>query len=88
MKPNVKKEDEADHFLVRCNVNVEMKKKQYLGYVHLNKSSGDVVYAKCYCPIGGAGGRCRHVAATLLQFLDYIELGLSDVPNDKTCTQD
>ena len=34
------------------------------------------------------GGRCKHVAANLLQLLDYIELGLSDIPDDKSCTQE
>ena len=86
VKPNVKK-DEAVHFLVRCYVNAEMKKKQYLVYVHLHQHSGDVTYAKCYCP-AGAGGCCKHVAATLYQLLDYIELGLSDIPDDTTCTQE
>ena len=87
VKPNVKKGNEAVHFLVRCHVNAEMKKKQYLVYVHLHQHSGDIAYAKCYCP-AGAGGCCKYVAATLYQLLDYIELGLSDVPDDKTCTQE
>ena len=86
VKPNVKK-GEAAHFLVRCYVNAEMKRKQYLVYVHLHQHSGDVTYAKCNCP-AGAGGCCKHVAATLYQLLDYIELGLSDIPDDKTCTQE
>lgn len=85
VKPNVKK-GEAVHFLVRCFINAEMKRKQYLVYVHLHQHSGDVTYAKCNCP-AGAGGCCKHVAATLYQLLDYIELGLSDIPDDKTCTQ-
>ena len=87
VKPNVKKGNEAVHFLVRCHVNAEMKKKQYLVYVHLHQHSGDIAYAKCYCP-AGAGGCCKHIAATLYQFLHYIELGLSDVPDDKSCTQE
>ena len=37
VKPNVKKGNEAVHFLVRCHVNAEMKKKQYLVYVHLHQ---------------------------------------------------
>ena len=86
VKPNVKK-GEAVHFLVRCYVNAEMKRKQYLVYVHLHQHSGDVTYAKCNCP-AGVGGCCKHVAATLYQLLDYIELGLSDIPDDKTCTQE
>ncbi len=39
------------------------------------------------CP-AGVGGRCRHVAATLFQVLNYIELGLSDIPDEKTCTEE
>ncbi len=39
------------------------------------------------CPAGVAG-RCKHVAATLFQLLDYIELGLSDIPDEKTCTEE
>ena len=84
VKPNVKKGNEAVHFLVRCHVNAAMKKKQYLVYVHLHQHSGDIAYAKCYCP----AGCCKHVAATLFELLDYIELGLSDIPDDKTCTQE
>ena len=84
IKPNVKKGNEAVHFLVRCHVNAEMKKKQYLVYVHLHQHSGDIAYAKCYCP----AGCCKHVAATLYQVLNYIKLGLSDIPDDKTCTQE
>ena len=87
VKPNVKKGNETVHFLVRCHVNAEMKKKQYLVSVHLHQHSGDIAYAKCYCP-AGAGGCCKHVAASLYQLLDYIELGLSDIPDDKTCTQE
>jgi hypothetical protein len=87
VKSNVKKGDERIYFLVRCNVFAEMWKKQYVVYVHLDQSSGDVVFAKCCCP-AGIGGCCKHVAATLFQLLDYIELGLSEIPDDKTCTQE
>ena len=87
VKPNVKKGGEAVYFVVRCNVNAEMKKKQYTVYVHLIQTTGNVDYAKCQCP-AGAGGRCKHVAATLFQLLDFIELGLSDIPNEKTCTEE
>jgi hypothetical protein len=64
-----------------------MRKKQYIVYVHLDQSSGDVVFSKCCCPVG-VGGRCKHVAATLFQLLVCVELGLSDIPDDKTCTQE
>ena len=34
-----------------------------------------------------AGGCCKHVAAGLFQVLDFIELELTEVPDDLTCTQ-
>ena len=83
----MKKGGEAVYFLVRCNVNVEMKKKQYTLYVHLIQATRNVDYAKCQCP-AGAGGRCKHIAVTLFQLLDFIELGLSDIPDEKTCTEE
>ena len=83
----MKKGGEAVYFVVWCNVNAEMKKKQYNVYVHLIQTTGNVDYAKCQCP-AGAGGRCKHVAATLFQLLHFIELGLSDIPDEKTCTEE
>ena len=56
-------------------------------YDHLIQTTGNVDYAKCQCP-AGAGGRCKHVAATLFQLLIFIELGLSDIPDEKTCTEE
>ena len=79
----VKKGNDAVHFLIRCQVNAQMRKKD----VHLDQTSGDIVFAKCHCP-AGAGGRCKHVAALLFQLLDFIELGLTEIPDDKTCTQE
>ena len=87
VKPNIKKGDIEVNFIIRCHVYAEMKKLQYLVYVHLDQYTGKVVHAKCQCP-AGAGGCCKHVAAALFQLLDYVELGLSDVPDDKTCTQE
>ena len=66
----VKKGNDAVHFLIRCQVNAQMRKKD----VHLDQTSGDIVFAKCHCP-ARAGGRCKHVAALLFQLLDFIELG-------------
>ena len=56
-------------------------------YVHLIQATRNVDYAKCQCP-AGAGGRCKHIAVTLFQLLDLIELGLSDIPDEKTCTEE
>lgn len=70
VKPNVKKGDKAIYFLVRCHVFAEMRKKQYIVYVHLDQSNGDVAFAKCSCP---GGTTC---SSYFFQLLDYIELGL------------
>ena len=85
VKSKVKKGNDAVHFFVRCQVSAQMRKKEYLVYVHLDQTSGDIVFAKCHCP-AGAGGRCKHVAALLFQLLDFIELGLTEIPDDKRMT--
>ena len=72
-------------FLVNCNVVASMKKDRYEVYIHLCQKSGEVFYAKCSCK-AGAGGCCKHVAATLYQLVDYKELNAKTVPDDKTCT--
>ena len=75
-----------DKFLVKANVHVAMKQKSYVVYVHLNQATGEVIHGHCLCK-AGKGGRCKHVAALLFQVIDYIQLELSEVPDDLTCTQ-
>lgn len=58
---------------------------KYSTTVSLGKLSGCVVSAQCDCK-AGAGGCCKHVAALLYNILDYVELGLGDIPADKSCT--
>ena len=87
VKPDVKKGDENKCFLVRCLVSAEMWKKQYKVYVHLTQPHGDIDFVRCVCPAGKTG-LCKHVAALLFQLLDYIELGLNEVPDSLTCTQE
>ena len=72
-------------FLVKCSVVASMKKTNYTVYVHLCQISGDIFYAKCNCKLG-AGGCCKHVAAVLYQLVDYRQLNVQSVPEDKTCT--
>ena len=83
IKPNVL--DKSKLFLVKSRVCASMKQQSYTVYVHLSQTNGKVVQAMCSCK-GGAGGCCKHVAATLFQIHDFCELGLSTVPDDKTCT--
>ena len=86
VKPNVLKGDET-FFLVKSNVHASMKKTNYTVYVHLNQTStGKVSHANCSCK-AGQGGCCKHVAALLFQILDFIELELTVVQEDLTCTQ-
>ena len=83
VKSNIKKG--TGFFLlsfVCCQVNAEMKKQDYEVYVHLSQVTGDIVYAKCQCS-GGASGHCKHVVAILFQLLDFCELELSQVPDEK-----
>ena len=74
------------HFLVKACVSASMKKQIYIVYVHLNQNTGEVTHGSCTCK-AGKGGCCKHVAAVLFQILDYIELELTEVPHDLTCTQ-
>ena len=62
-----------------------MKNQVYTVYVHLLQDEGKVLKANCSCN-AGAGGCCKHIAATLFQIHDFVELGLSTVPDDKSCT--
>ena len=87
VKGNIKKGEDFPYFLVHCQVNAEMKRQDDEVYVHLNQVTGDIVYAKCQCP-AGASGRCKHVVAVLFQLLDFCELELSQVPDEKTCTEE
>ena len=73
-------------FIVKCNVVASMKKYKYEVYVHLCQHTGEMFYAKCNCK-AGAGGCCKHVAAVLYQLVDYKELDIKSVPDDKVCTE-
>jgi len=59
---------------------------KYSVIIYLAKRSGCVTGAKCNCK-AGAGGCCKHVAALLYSILDFTELGLKEIPQDKTCTE-
>ena len=85
VKADVLKGSET-HFLVKACVSASKKKQIYIVYVHLNQNTGEVTHGSCTCK-AGKGGCCKHVAAVLFQILDYIELELTEVPDDLTCTQ-
>ena len=87
VKSNIKKGQDFSYFLVCCQVNAEMKKQDYEVYVHLSQVTSDIIYAKCQCS-GGASGHCKHVVAILFQLLDFCELELSQVPDEKICTEE
>ena len=73
-------------FLVKARVSASMKSVSYPVYVHLDQKSGEVEYAKCTCK-AGQGGCCKHVAALLYTLLDFVNLSLSVILEDLTCTQ-
>ena len=85
VKPNVKTAHGVT-FLVKAAVHESMKKQSYVVYVHLNQLNGEVVHANCAC-VAGKSGCCKHVAALLYQINDFIQLEISEVPDDLTCTQ-
>jgi hypothetical protein len=84
VKPNIQS-GKNKLFLVKSLVCASMKNQVYTVYVHLLQDEGNVLKANCSCK-AGAGGCCKHVAATLFQIHDFVELGLSTVPDDKSCT--
>ena len=71
------------HALVKPSFRTTGK---YSTIVSLGELSGYVVGAQCSCK-AGAGGCCKHVAELLYSILDYVELGLKDIPQDKSCTE-
>ena len=85
VKPNVSKGGEV-HFLIKACVSASMKQQSYNVYVHFNQRSGKVTHGSCTCK-AGKGGCCKHVVAVLFQVIDYIQLELTEVPDDLTCTQ-
>ena len=81
VKPNVK--GARLLFIVKCNVAAAMKRILYDIYIHLCQETGEIFYAKCSCK-AAAGGCCKHVAAVLYKLVDYRELEIKVVPDDKT----
>ena len=84
IKPNV--QTATTLCLAKARVSASMKSIQYDVYVHLCQQTGDVLYAKCSCA-AGQGGCCKHVAALLYSLMDFVNLGLQNVPEELTCTQ-
>ena len=72
--------------LAKARVSASMKSIQYNVYVHLCQQTGEVQYNKCSC-VAGQGGCCKHVAALLYSLMDFVNLGLQNVPEELTCTQ-
>jgi hypothetical protein len=73
-------------FLVKARVSASMKSVSYPVYVHLDQKSSEVEYAKCTCK-AGQDGCCKHVADLLYNLLGFVNLGLSMISEDLTCTQ-
>ena len=72
--------------LAKARVSASMKSIQNNVYVHLCQQTEEVQYAKCSC-VAGQGGCCKHVAALLYSLMDFVNLGLQNVPEELTCTQ-
>ena len=63
-----------------------MKNISYKACVHLDQNHGKIVEAICNCS-AEQRGVCKHVAAIRYTMLDYLHLGLQEIPPDITCTQ-
>ena len=63
-----------------------MKNVSYIVYVHFDQNHGYIAEAICKCK-AGQGGVYKHVAALLYTMLDYLHLGLQEIPPDMTCTE-
>ena len=84
IKPNVR--TTTTLCLAKARVSASMKNIQYDDYVHLCQQTREVQDAKCSC-VTGRGGYCKHVAALLYSLMDFVNLGLQNVPKELTCTQ-
>ena len=73
-------------FIVKAKIHASMKNISYIVYVHFDQNHGDIVEAICICK-AGQGCVCKHVTALLYTMLDYLHLGLQEIPPDITCTQ-
>ena len=81
--------DSYDYSLFHAYIKPSFKSTgEYSTVVSLGKLSGYVVGANGQCNYkAGAGGCCKRVAALLYNILEYIELGLSEIPQDKSTEQ-
>ena len=62
------------------------KSVHYTVLIHQHQDTGKICCASCTCT-AGKNGCWKHVAALLFQILDYIQVELTEVPDDLTCTQ-
>jgi hypothetical protein len=74
-------------FLVKCNVHASLKKVQYTVYVHFHQKHRKSV--NCKLLLCSRTGWFMQACCCLIlyQILDFIQLELSEVPDDLTCTQ-
>ena len=87
VKPNVKKREKGVHFVVRCHVFAKIRKNNMLFMCTLTRVL-ETLFMPNLVILPVLEFVVKHVAATLFQLLDYIELGLFDIPDDKICTQE
>ena len=76
---------EKKSFLVECLVSASTKNIRCQVYVHFCQVSGDIRYEKYACK-AGYGGCCKHVGPALYELVEYRQLDIKVLLDNKTCT--
>ena len=72
-------------FTIKAKCCASMKKIKRDVVVTLTRKTSRVEKAKCSCP-AGASSYCNHIMALLFEIADYSLKGLTEVPQEVSCT--
>ncbi|KAK3703601.1 hypothetical protein QZH41_019155 [Actinostola sp. cb2023] len=74
--------------LVRCLSLASFEKQgtEYKTFVAISKETRKILYGHCHC-VAGLGEACTHVAGLLFAIEEFVSEGLTELPDDLTCTE-
>lgn len=74
--------------LVRCLSLASFEKQgtEYKTFVAISKETKTILYGHCHC-VAGLGEACTHVAGLLFAIEEFVSEGLTELPDDLTCTE-
>ncbi|XP_028518946.1 uncharacterized protein LOC110252192 [Exaiptasia diaphana] len=77
-----------DLALVRCLslASYEKQGTEYRTFVVITKHTKKIVYGHCHC-VAGLGEACTHVAGFLFAIEEFVSEGLTELPDDLSCTE-